>query len=379
MMQNNLALYIHIPFCKQKCSYCAFTSFPAGKEKIKAYFNALLKEVELTSVNFKEKIVDTIYIGGGTPSYVEAGYIKKLLAQINQHYTVRNKAEITIEVNPDSVTKEKLEEYKKAGINRLSIGSQTTSDRLLKLINRPHTSKQFFEAVTLAKEVGFTNINADLILSLPTQTLKDVKKSAKDLAMLNLTHISAYDLVLEEETALYKQVKEGFFTRTPEKLSLKMQHYVVKYLKKHGFNRYEVSAYSKKGYESRHNLKYWNLEDYLGLGLNSHSKIFNIRFHNTENLEQYIQTINSGKLEYEDKQTVSKKEQLEEYVMLSLRKQEGIDLSEFEKLFGYSLLEQKQEIIEDLLKNKLIKIKDGYLFATLTGFDVLNSLIVSLI
>jgi oxygen-independent coproporphyrinogen III oxidase len=378
-MPNNLGLYIHIPFCTQKCSYCAFVSFKSGKETIKNYFNALLKEVELASVEHKNKTVDTIFIGGGTPSYVESGYITELLIQINTHFKVDKKAEITIEANPESLTFEKLTKYKNSGINRLSIGCQTTNNRLLKLLNRPHNSEQFFDAVKAAKKAGFTNINADLILALPTQKMKDVKRAAKDLTKIGLTHISAYDLILEENTPFAKAIKEGKLKQVSEKLALKMQHYVVKKLSQKGFNRYEVSAYSKTGYESKHNLKYWNLDDYLGMGIAAHSKLGHKRFSNTGNLKVYINNIENNNLAYENKQILTKEEQIEEFVMLSLRKQEGIDLENYKKLFNSNLLQKKAKEIELLLKEGLININNSHLSLTIKGFDVLNGIIFKII
>jgi oxygen-independent coproporphyrinogen-3 oxidase len=378
-MQNNLGLYVHIPFCTQKCAYCAFVSHRSGKQTIQNYFDALLKEVELTSKQYQKKQVDTIYIGGGTPSYVQSEHITKLLNHIKTHFNVLQSAEITIECNPESTTTQKLQAYKEVGVNRLSVGLQSTNDRLLKLLNRAHDSKQFFEVIKQAKQVGFTNISADLILSLPTQKMRDLKRSLKQLKKCNLTHLSVYDLILEEDTPFAHQIKIGKLKQVSEKLSLKMQHYTTNYLTKQGFNRYEVSAFCKTGYESKHNIKYWNLDDYLGLGLAAHSKIGATRFANASSLKTYLNHLKNNKLAYESKITLTKQDQKEEFIMLSLRKKEGICLKEYETLFSENLLTKKEQVIKQLKNERLIEVKDNLLYATNKGFDVLNLLIAKLV
>jgi len=379
MLKNNLGLYIHIPFCKEKCSYCAFISFRSGEDTINNYFNALLKEIKLTSENYKQSVVDTIYIGGGTPSYVKSGYIVTLLNEIKTHFNVLESAEITIECNPESTNKEKLQEYKNAGINRLSVGLQTTNEKLLKLLNRPHNYKDFENVVLLAKEVGLNNISGDLIISLPTEKMSHLKTDIKRLKKLNLKHLSVYDLILEEDTPFYKKIQSGELKQVSEKLSLKMQDYVVKTLKKLGYSRYEVSAYCLKGYESKHNLKYWNLDDYLGLGIAAHSKIGDIRFANTSNLKNYIRNIDNNELNYENIVNLTLEDKKEEFIMLSLRKSEGINLENYKNLFLDDLLIKKQEIITKLLNEKLIKVENNFLFLTNEGFNVLNLIIEKLV
>jgi oxygen-independent coproporphyrinogen-3 oxidase len=235
-------------------------------------------------------------------------------------------------------------------------------------------------AVKLAKQQGFNNINADLIIGLPTQKLKHVKKDVKKLTKLGLTHLSVYDLILEENTPFSNKVKSGKLQPLSEKLTLKMQDYVVKKLNKRKYMRYEVSAYSKKGYKSAHNLKYWQGKDYLGLGLSSHSKISDTRFFNTSNLNTYINNVtNNGELKYENKHILTKKEKQEEYIMLGLRKTEGINIKEYNKLFKKDLLNDKQKKIEMLLIKGLIKFRNDQLQLTNKGFNVLNNIILQLI
>ncbi|MGD9900996.1 MAG: radical SAM family heme chaperone HemW [Spirochaetales bacterium] len=377
-MKNNLALYIHIPFCKSKCAYCSFISFPAGKEVMENYIDALVSEILLTSKTYKNKKVDTIFLGGGTPSFLPVGSILKIMSAVKQNFDVASKAEITIECNPDSITKEKLQEYKMAGINRISIGFQSASDRLLKLLNRPHTKEEFLNALALVKETKFENINADLMLGLPTQSLRDLKASIRLLIKQKVTHISVYDLILEEGTPLYNKVKSHEYKEISEKLNLKMQNYVLKALKKAVFKRYEVSNYAKEGYECKHNLKYWDLDDYLGIGLAAHSKIGNTRFNNTEVLDTYLKNIENKKLEYEELIELTIEEQKEEFIMLGLRKTIGIDLTEYSKLFNENLIKLKQKAVEEFLIKGFIRFNGTFMYLTEKGMQVLNKIVLEL-
>ncbi len=346
---------------------------------IENYVDALTSEIELTSKLYSGKTVDTIFLGGGTPSYLPDGSVKRIMKAIRKNYKLSLSPEITIEINPDSATRTKLVEYKHAGINRLSIGFQTANDKVLSVVNRTHTKADFLKVVNLAKKLDFKNISADLMLGLPTQTLCDVKKAIKLLTDLKIQHISAYDLILEEHTPLYRKVKEGKIKLVSENLTLKMQNCVVKTLQKSGFCRYEVSNYAKVGFESKHNLKYWNLEDYLGLGLAAHSKIGNKRFANTENLIRYIDNIKNNELSYATEETLTLEDIKEEFIMLGLRKTEGITLDDYKKLAGENLVEARHKSIEAMLIKGLIAFEDGRLYATKKGFNFLNYIIKELV
>jgi len=275
---KNLSLYIHIPFCESKCHYCNFVSFKKSNIHKEQYIQYLLKEIKLNAT--KDFLVNTIFIGGGTPSCLREGDILKISNAIKENFNLSKELEFTIEANPNSFTLEKAKEYVKAGINRISFGLQSANNKILKTINRIHTKKDFINAVKLAKQVGLKNINSDILIGLPNQKLKDVKRTLKLIIKLNLPHVSCYSLILEEKTPLFKMVENKKLKLPQEDKTLKMYDYTLNYLEKHKIFRYEVSNFAKLEKECMHNLTYWNLSNYLGLGLNAHSKIENERFEN---------------------------------------------------------------------------------------------------
>ncbi|MGN1208123.1 MAG: radical SAM family heme chaperone HemW [Christensenellales bacterium] len=375
--KKEISIYVHIPFCENKCYYCDFVSFKKGSSEKEKYVKNLVQEINLNKN--KNFVVKTIFIGGGTPSCLQAKDIEKILKTIKRSFCVDEKCEITIEINPNSFSKEKAEIYKKCGINRLSFGLQSANDKLLKKINRIHTKKDFVKAIKIAKLSGFENVNADILLGLAGQKLLDVKNTLKLLIKLGLPHISCYTLILEENTPLFNMVKNKKCELPSEEKVLKMYNFCLKFLAKHKIFRYEVSNFSIKGFECKHNLVYWNNCDYLGLGLNSHSKIGNQRFENFADFENYYLALSKNQKPIKNIQTLNFDEQREEFVMLGLRKTEGISLEEYSKLFGEDLLCKKAEEIELLKKNNLIQIGKDHLKATNLGFEVLNQIILSLV
>ncbi len=374
-----LGIYVHIPFCEKKCDYCDFISFCKNDEYKSKYVNALLKEISFTSSSYKNYVIDTIFIGGGTPTCLPNGEIFKIISQIKKCFNVSKNAEITVECNPNSLTSEKLDEFKIANVNRLSVGLQAYNNRLLKLIGRLHTKKQFDKAINLAKQKGFQNINADLILGIPTQKMHHIKKELRHLIKLKLPHISAYGLIVEENTKLCQNLNKGIYKLPSEELQVKMYDFTKEYLKKHGVEMYEVSNFAKQGYESKHNLKYWTDNEYLGLGLTSSSYINSTRWKNTDNFENYFKQIELKTLEKCELEHVDVNSQIEECVMLGLRTKNGISLSAFESKFGFDLLTKKKTEIKTLIDNNLIKIKGDNLFCTDQGFKLLNQVILALI
>lgn len=348
-------------------------------EKKSEYVKCLEKEIEIQSKKYYNFKVDTIFIGGGTPTTLKDGDIQKILIAIKQNFNVSKDAEISVECNPNSLTKSKLAEYKNAGVNRLSIGLQAYNNKLLKIIGRLHTKEQFDEAFKNAKNAGFKNINVDLILGLPNQKLRHIKSELKHLVKLGVNHVSAYGLIVEEKTKLKSDIDAGILKLPTEEKSIKMYDFSVKFLKKHGILRYEVSNFSKYGQECKHNLKYWQNKNYLGLGAVSSNFIDGKRWKNTDNLQKYFDAISDGILPKEEEETLSKQDQIEECIMLSLRTVYGINLANFEASFGFDLLTKKQAEIERLKEQNLIKIKDGNLACTNKGFHVLNQIILELI
>lgn len=375
-MSNNFGIYIHIPFCKRKCSYCDFISFCNKDNLIESYIDALKKEIE--EFDFTKNIVTTIYIGGGTPSYIKENYIKEILDLLKEKL-VNNKVswkdlEITIEVNPGTVNKEKLETYKKAGVNRLSIGLQSTNNMLLKQIGRIHTYEEFLDTYNLAKEFGFDNINVDLMIALPNQNINDIKESLEKVVDLNPNHISVYSLIVENGTLISKWLDEGKIELPSEEEERRMYWYVKDFLELHGYNHYEISNFSKNEKESKHNLNCWNQEEYIGFGLASHSYINGIRFCNTENLEEYIKNIENNNLdknrEIEEEQTKEDKEK--EFMMLGFRKIEGVDISKFKEKYQDNPLYLFRKELDKLVSEGLIEVDLNNIKLTNKGLDLAN-------
>ena len=369
---ENFGIYIHIPFCKKKCKYCDFISFSCYAEKENEYVDSLLKEIE----NYEsiEKEVSTIYIGGGTPSIIDSKNIIKILEKIRLKFNVKSDAEITIEINPGTITKEKLEDYKSAGINRLSIGLQSTNNDILNLIGRIHTYEEFEKNYNLAKEVGFTNINVDLMLALPNQSMDILIDSLLKVINLNPNHISLYSLILEEGTELEKMIESGEYKFCDEDLERKMYHKTKSILEKNGYVHYEISNFAKKGYESKHNLSCWNQEEYIGFGLAAHSYYNKKRFSNIESIEEYISNINKG--EYDKNIVVhesqDKPSEMREFMMIGLRKIDGVKISDFERKFRINPLFYFRFEISKLTDEDLIEVDLDFIKLTKKGLDLAN-------
>jgi len=374
---ENLSLYIHIPFCENKCHYCNFISFKKCESEKENYINYLLKEIKLNAS--KDYLVKTIFIGGGTPSCLKSGDILRISNAIKENFNISKNLEFTIEANPNSFNLEKAKEYKNAGINRISFGLQTSNDKLLKLMNRIHTKKDFINAVKMAKQEGLKNINADILLGLPNQKLRDIKSTLKLITKLNLSHVSCYSLILEEGTPIFKMVEDNKLKLPKDEKTLKMYDFTLNFLKKHKIFRYEVSNFAKAGFKCMHNLTYWNLSNYLGLGLNSHSKIENVRFENYSDFTNYYKSLDENQKPIKEKTQLELTDQKEEFIMLGLRKSSGINLKEYQNLFNENLEIIKAKEIDYLLKNSLIEIVNNNLFATNLGFKVLNQIILKLV
>ncbi len=359
---KELGLYIHIPFCKQKCYYCDFVSYPNKDNFIELYINSLINEYK----NYKaeEYVIKTIYIGGGTPSYINSEYIVKLLNEIN----IDNAEEITIEINPGTVTKQKLIDYKKAGIKRLSIGLQATQDVLLKKIGRIHNYRQFLDTYNMAREVGFKNINVDLMLALPGQSIADIKESVEKIIELNPEHISIYSLILEENTRLYEMVSNKECDLIDDNIEREMYWTVKKMLEKKGYIHYEISNFAKEGYYSIHNMDCWNQKEYIGIGTAAHSYLDGRRYSNSESIEDYIKDYSNRQVnEIQDKLLQEK-----EYMILGLRKLEGVRISDFEIKFNENPIYLFRNELNKLVNLDLIEIDLDYIRLTNKGLDLAN-------
>lgn len=384
-----LGIYIHIPFCIKKCDYCDFISYPNCYELQDKYVEKLLKEIEENKELLKNNFVNTIYIGGGTPSSIKPELIEKILKKIyniigynidteNEKERLKkslkqnSNIEITIEVNPGTVTKNNLQLYKNCGINRLSIGLQSTNDRLLKEIGRIHNYNQFLNTYNWAKEVGFNNINVDLMLGLPNQSISDLKESLEKITNLNPNHISVYSLIVEEGTKIEENINSGKL-KLPDDEDERMQyHYTKNYLELKGYKHYEISNFAKTGFESKHNVNCWDQKQYVGFGVAAHSYINGIRYANTDSLKDYL-NINGRFKEYqiiEEKQDKIGTEK--EFMMLGFRKLDGISISKFKEKFGENPLYLFRNEINKLVEENLIEVDLDNIKLTNKGLDLAN-------
>ena len=370
MRNRELGVYVHIPFCKRKCDYCDFISYCNKDNLIETYVEALKKEINLQNI---QSYIDTIYIGGGTPSYIESKYIKEIMKEIKKK-NIRKNAEITIEVNPGTVTEAKLKDYKECGINRLSIGLQSTKDELLRQIGRIHDYNQFLETYKLARKVGFENINVDLMIGLPNQKIMDLKESLNKIIELQPEHISVYSLIVEEGTPISKKIQSGELTLPNENEERNMYWYVKNTLELSGYNHYEISNFSKKGYESRHNMSCWNQCQYFGFGVAAHSYRDITRYSNITDINEYIKNIQKGNL---SKNRIIHEIQKEsdtekEYMLLGLRKIEGVKINNFKAKFVKNPIYLFRNELKKLSDENLIAVDANTIRLTPKGIDLAN-------
>lgn len=375
-MLNELGIYIHIPFCKQKCYYCDFVSYSNKCNEVKEYIESLKKEIK--EFDFSNYKVTSIYIGGGTPSYIDSIYIVEILSELKEKLKCNliefKDIEITIEVNPGTVDTKKLNDYKKLGINRLSIGLQSTKNDILKKIGRIHTYQEFLEIYKLARKTGFKNINIDLMIGIPGQKIGDLKNTLQDIIKLEPEHISVYSLIIEENTPIEKMLENGEIKLPDEDLERNMYWYVKNTLELNGYNHYEISNFAKLGKESRHNLNCWNQEEYIGFGVAAHSYLNGIRFSNTINVEEYIQHIENNRkeenIQIEESQSLEDKKN--EFMMLGFRKIQGVDIARFKEKFIDNPIFLYREKLNKLVEEGLIEVDLNHIKLTNKGIDLAN-------
>lgn len=373
---EKIGIYIHIPFCKKKCFYCDFAAFQNLEFWIDSYFENLKKEIILYQKNMNVE-VDSIYIGGGTPTYVDYHYIIELV-EILKNFDLSNVKEFTIEANPNSLTLEKLKAYKNLRINRISLGVQSFDDKVLKNIGRDHNKEIVLKDIENIRKAGFKNLSLDMILNLPGGNFDSIKNDLEIIKKINPEHLSYYSLILEKGSHFYSLYKKNKLDLMDDDLERDIFSYIEKYLKNFGLNRYEISNFSKKGFESYHNKKYWSEGGYLAFGLGSSGFLSNVRYNNVKNFVKYEKLINQGKFPIEFREFISKDEREKEYIIFKLREVEGINLKEFENIFGYSLLEKYSEPVEKFLKFGFFKIDDRIRF-TYKGFDLSNEFYIEII
>ncbi len=403
---NKLGIYIHIPFCVKKCDYCDFLSAPAGRDMQEKYIKSLIKEIELSKYRMTEYLVDTVFIGGGTPSILEGKWIAEILDTLHNNCNMSQSAEITIECNPGTVTEDKLLTYKRAGVNRISFGLQSANNDELKSIGRIHTYEDFLQSYNIARECGYKNINVDLMSALPGQTEDSYRETLKKIIELNPEHISAYSLIVEEGTKMWKRVAEadekGKSILPTEEAERNMYYMTKDMLEKAGYIRYEISNYSKIGYECKHNIGYWKRKEYLGFGIGAASLYKEERYSNISDINIYIEDIEKLKVEFgiidskendnidmlkkifnikseksidiiqRNQQVLSIGAQMEEFMFLGLRMMEGISIKTFEEQFGKSFFDVYGKVFEELSKKELLKQIEDYISLTEKGIDISN-------
>lgn len=365
---KNMSLYIHIPFCKQKCYYCDFPSYANIDYLKEDYVDALCKEIENKNITYNIK---SIFVGGGTPSYLSSKQLEKLLITINKLNLDEN-IEFTMEANPGTLDEEKLIVMKKCGINRISMGLQAVQNSLLKDIGRIHTFNVFEENFKLARKVGFNNINVDLMFGLPSQTVEDWKDSLEKIASLEPEHISAYSLIVEEGTAFYKLYEKNKLILPSEEVERDMYKITKEILNFYGYKQYEISNYAKDGFECYHNKVYWKSKEYIGLGSSSASFIDGKRIKNIENVKKYIEKVNAEEAVTEEIYCNSKEDNIEEFMFMGLRLIEGINMEEFKRRFNINIMDIYKKIIEKNIEKDLLEIKGGYLRLTQKGIELSN-------
>lgn len=376
--QNSVGLYIHIPFCKKKCAYCDFLSSTCYEE-VDQYFSYLMEEVKLYHNLYGPQELNSIYIGGGTPSSVGQGYISSLLKQIYKHNNVDPNSEITIEVNPESVSENKLKEYRDSGINRISMGCQSFNDEKLKTIGRIHKASHIYEAYDLIRKLSFSNVNLDIIFALPGQSFQEFDQDIDALLRLEPEHISAYSLILEEDTQLFKDVEDGKLDLLSDEKDRYDYHHLIKKLEEYGYHQYEISNFAKDGKESRHNLKYWTVKYYIGLGLGSSSFFDSKRYSNFDNFNDYYNSIKKASLAIKDFYEMDYDELKIDYILMNLRLTKGINLSEYKNIFARDFYLEYKGLIDDFIEgNYMVNTGENIAFTSL-GFDISNRFFVEII
>ena len=371
---KKIGVYIHIPFCKQKCYYCDFISYANKEQYFDKYVQALIAEMS-SFLDNNDVEIETIYIGGGTPSIIDAKYIEKVMAKLQEKNALITAKEITIEVNPGTVTEEKLKTYKKIGINRLSIGLQSTDNNILKTIGRIHSYEDFLNTYKLARNQGFGNINVDLMIGLPNQKISDIKSSLEKITELKPEHISVYSLIVEENTPIEKMLNIGKLELPDEELERNMYWYVKNVLELNGYKHYEISNFAKEGYESKHNLDCWNQKEYIGFGVAAHSYIDDVRFGNTGSIEGYWKNCENGEFEKnriidEVEKDVFSKEQ--EFMLIGLRKIDGVFIQDFKNKFGDNPIFIFKDELSKLVDEGLVVVDFDSIRLTNKGLDLAN-------
>lgn len=370
-----ISIYIHIPFCQHKCIYCDFYSV-TEISFIKYYIESVIKEIEFFAEQYENEYeVKSVFFGGGTPSFLNAVDLIKILATLNRKFNISQQSEITIEANPGTIDIEKISIYKSEGINRISFGVQSFNDFELKSLSRIHNSQMAVDSVERAYKEGIKNISIDLIFSLPEQKKTDWMNSLRKSVQLPITHISAYSLILEEGTPLFEKIKLGDIKLNSQDEEAELYLSTIEFLSEKGFNQYEVSNFAKKGFESVHNKCYWEYGEYIGFGPSAHSFIDGKRFSNVSDIKKYIEFINQSRSAVCDSEVLTDEQKANEFVMLSLRSK-GLDLGRLQKQYDKEWYNRNNKIIEKMISGGFIKMENNILRMTSSGYSILNEILL---
>lgn len=373
---KSCGLYIHIPFCLQKCNYCDFISYPYSKELVEDYLLALSAETQMLAEKFGQPLVETIYLGGGTPTCLSGQALGQIIDDIYNNFPITKDVEISCEVNPGTSSKLDLTLLKKAGVNRLSIGVQSFNDEKLDYLGRIHDRQQIYTTYATAREVGFNNLNLDLIFAIPDQTVSDWQDSLEAALSLKPEHLSLYNLKLEEGTPFYEDYLQGRLQPVREEIDLLMYKKAISLLQRSGYEHYEISNFARPGFSSRHNLRYWHYRPFLALGPGAHGFAGKLRYANTVHLEKYQSLIKSRALPWEEVLHLTQKDLMAEFLIMGLRVLEGISLLEFRKRFDLCLMAVYKTPVEKLLDLGLVKLADERLALTERGIFLGNEVFV---
>jgi len=373
------AAYIHIPFCEHICHYCDFNKVFLKGQPVDEYLDSLEIEIKLTIEKYGKQQLSTIFVGGGTPTSLSASQLERLCGIINTELQHHPGIEYTFEANPGDLTEDKLKALYEGGVNRLSFGVQSFNNELLQRIGRTHKAEDVFSSIESAKKIGFNNISVDLIYSLPGQTLEDFQETLKTAFTLDIQHYSGYSLIIEPKTVFYNLMRKGKLPTPGEDVEASMYGVLLEEMGRHGFQQYEISNFAKPGFESRHNLTYWNNEEYFGFGAGSHGYVTGNRYSNHGPLKKYMQPLEQGELPILQEHKVTEIEQMEEELFLGLRKNKGVNLSLFEEKYKKNLLQLFNKEIKGLVSRELIEIQSDYLKLTEKGRFLGNEVFQSFI
>ncbi|HGD0184365.1 TPA: radical SAM family heme chaperone HemW [Streptococcus agalactiae] len=362
MLKKPTSAYVHIPFCTQICYYCDFSKVFIKNQPVDAYLQALIREFRSYDITK----LRTLYIGGGTPTSISAVQLDYLLTELIRDLNLNTLEEFTIEANPGDLTVDKIEVLQKSAVNRVSLGVQTFNDKHLKRIGRSHNEAQIYSTIDALKTAGFQNISIDLIYALPGQTMDDVRSNVAKALSLNIPHLSLYSLILEHHTVFMNKMRRGKLHLPTEDLEAEMFEYIISEMERNGFEHYEISNFTKPGFESRHNLMYWDNVEYYGVGAGASGYLDGIRYRNRGPIQHYLKGVSEGNARLSE-EVLSKNEMMEEELFLGLRKKEGVSIGKFEQKFGTSFEKRYGQIVQELQSDGLLKENNGFIQMTKKG------------